>query len=182
MSDMWMLKTDLIRSALCVGLTVFMFGLVLLAQERDRAKIPDKYKWNLADIYPTEAAWRAAKEKLAAEVPELGRFKGKLGTSARTLADALERMSALNKELDRLVVEASMVADQDPRDSTHEGMKQEMVQLAASFSAEAAYIEPEVLKIGRSTVDRFMGSEPRLKVYRFYLGDIARRAPHTLSD
>ena len=33
------------------------------AQERDRAKIPDKYKWNLADIYPSEEAWRTAKER-----------------------------------------------------------------------------------------------------------------------
>jgi len=30
-----------------------------VAQERDRSKIPDQYKWNLADIYPSDAAWRA---------------------------------------------------------------------------------------------------------------------------
>ena len=28
----------------------------LLGQERDRARIEDKYKWNLADIYPNVAA------------------------------------------------------------------------------------------------------------------------------
>ena len=45
------------------------------------------------------------------------------------------KMSALDKELSRLYAYAHMLADQDTRDSHHEGMKQEMVQLFAAFSA-----------------------------------------------
>ncbi len=75
-----------------------------------------------------------------------------------------------------------MLADQDTRDSQHQGMRQEMTQLAATFGAQAAYIEPEILKAGKATVDRFLASEPRLKVYRFYLEDILRREAHTLTD
>ena len=69
------------------------------AQERDRSKIPDKYKWNTADVYPSEEAWRAAKERLLAEIPKLKSFRGALGTSAARLADALELLTQLNKEL-----------------------------------------------------------------------------------
>ena len=75
-----------------------------------------------------------------------------------------------------------MLADQDTRDSQHQGMRQEMTQLAATFGAQAAYIEPEVLKAGKATIERFIASEPRLKVYRFYLEDIVRREAHTLTD
>src|SRR5438046_804474 len=117
---------------LAVIAALLALGLLGRAQERDRARIPDKYKWNLADVYPSEAAWRSAKDKLAAEIPQLGRFRGRLGTSAQTLADALEKMSALNKELDRLFVYAGASADQDTRDSAQQGMKQEMVQLSSS--------------------------------------------------
>ena len=49
-----------------------------------------------------------------------------------------------------------MLADQDTRDATHQGMRQEMVQLAAAFSAEAAFIEPELLRAGKATLDRFL--------------------------
>src|SRR3954464_2279530 len=59
------------------------------AQSRDRAQTPDKFKWNLAEIYPTDAAWRAAKTRLAADLPQLRQFRGKLAASAGTLADAL---------------------------------------------------------------------------------------------
>jgi oligoendopeptidase F len=163
--------------------TLALSTLVLVgAQERDRAKIPERYTWNLADIYPSEAAWRGAKEKLATALPELRVFKGKLATSGKMLADALEKMSALDQELSRLYAYASMLADQDTRDGQHQGMRQEMVQLASALAAETAFIEPEILRIDRPNLERLVASEPRLNVYRFYLEDIARRAPHTLSD
>jgi oligoendopeptidase F len=152
------------------------------AQERDRAKIPEQYRWNLADIYPNESAWRAAKDKLAAELPPLRQFQGKLASSAKTLADALDTLYALDKALSRLYAYAGMLADQDTRDAKHQGMRQEMVQLAAAFSAEAAFIEPELLRAGKATLEGFLNAEPRLKIYRFYIEDVARRAAHTLSE
>src|SRR3989454_6657108 len=155
--------------------------LTLTAQERDRAKIPDKYKWNIADIYPGEQAWRSAKEQLAKELPQMRTFQGKLGTSAATLANALDKYFGFDKELSRLYVYAQMLSDQDTRDATHLGMKQEMTQLAAAEAAEVAFLEPEILRFEKGKVEKFIASEPRLKNYRFYLQDIARRSAHTLS-
>ena len=165
--------------ALCV---VVCMSVAILGQERDRAKVADKYKWNLADIYPSDAAWRAEKDKITAEIPKLREYRGRLGSSPATMADALELMSRLDKELSRLYVYASMLSDLDTRASGPQGMQQEMQQLYANFSAEASYLEPEILKIGAPAIDRSMSAEPRLKVYSFYLHDIVRRAPHTLSD
>ncbi len=153
-----------------------------LAQERERSGTPDRYKWNLAEIYPSNDAWRAAKDKVAADAPSLAQYRGKLGASASTLADALDRLYAIDKELSRVYVYASMLSDQDTRDATHQGMDQEMVQLASAFSAQAAYIEPEILRLPSGTTAKFIAAEPRLRTYRFYLEDIARRSPHTLSD
>src|SRR5262245_46108203 len=117
------------------GCSLALAGLALIGvtlsangQERDRTQIENKYTWNLADIYPDEAAWRTAKDKLAAEIPTLQQFRGSLTSSAKTLADALDRLYALDKGLSRLYVYAGSLADQDTRDQTHEGMQQEMVQ------------------------------------------------------
>ncbi len=156
--------------------------LVAVAQERDRAKIPEKYTWNLADIYPDVAAWRAAKAKVEAELPKLRSYQGKLGSSPQALADALDHVYRVEKEISRLYWYASMLADQDTRESAPQGMQQEMQQLAASFGAQISYVEPEILKIGSDTIEKFIATEPRLKTYAFYLRDVLRRAPHTLSD
>jgi oligoendopeptidase F len=152
------------------------------AQQQERSQIPDKYQWNLTEIYPSDQAWRAAKDSLAAELPKSRTFQGTLGTSAQKLADALELATRLSKAFSQLSVYASMMSDQDTRVSTYQAMQQEMSQLGAKFGAETAFVEPEILKIDRAKIDRFVATEPRLKVYRFYLDDIMRRRTHTLTD
>ena len=175
------LRTSTIRP-LCVALVLVALTIAAGAQSRDRSQTPDKYKWNLTDLYSSDAAWRAAKDKLAADAQKLRPHHGQLGKSAATLADALDLQASLAKELGRLYTYASLLADQDTRDSAHEAMRQEMNQLAAAVSGESSFIEPELLKTGQATVTTFVASEPRLKVYNFYLSDVFRRTAHTLSD
>ena len=151
-------------------------------QDRDRSAIGHKYKWNLTDLYPDDASWRAAKDAIARELPTLRGYQGRLGSSAQVLADALETMSRLDKDIARLSVYSGMLADQDTRVAGPQGMQQEMQQLTADFKAQIAYVEPELLHVDPAVLDRFLASEPRLTIYVFYLRDIARRAPHTLSD
>ncbi len=166
-------------------LTISFIGLLLadshgaLGEERDRSKIPDQFKWNLADIYPTDAAWKAAKEKLVAEIPSAKKYQGTLKMSAKQLLDCLDFVSHMNKELSRLSSYAGMSSDQDTRDSKYLAMKQEMNSIGASYSASVAFIEPEILKIDRSTIDAFVKQEKNLSLYRHYLDDILRRRAHT---
>ena len=152
------------------------------APPRDRRRIPDRFKWDLTDIYPTDAAWREAKAALVAAVPGMRVFQGRLATSAARMADALELSSHLTKELSRAYVYASMKSDEDTRHSTCQGMQQEMVQLAAELGAEAAYLEPEILKIPPTTIARFLAEEPRLQIFKVYLDDIQSRQAHTGTD
>lgn len=156
-------------------------GQASQAQEHDRSKVPNEYKWDLTAIYPSDQAWRAAKEKLAAELPRLQKFQGTLASSASRLADALDTQSSFDKELTRLFVYASMNSDQDTRVSTYQAMQQEMIQLGSVLGAESAFIEPEILKMDNTTIERFLAQEPRLHTFRHYLDDIARRRAHTLS-
>ena len=168
-----------------LGGAIGLLALLALAspsQDRDRSKIPDQYKWDLTAIYPTDQEWRSQKEKLATEIPKLREFRGTLGSSARRLADALETRGRLDKELKRLTTYASLISDQDTRVSTYQGMKQEILQFSSTFDSEAAYIQPEILKIDSRTLNKFVAQEPRLQVYRHYLDDVTRRRTHTGSE
>jgi oligoendopeptidase F len=173
------------RSIIPLVTITALIGAVTLgvsAQQQERSSIADRYKWDLSQIYPNDQAWRAAKDKLVSQIPSIRPFQGTLGSSAQKLADALDLANQLSKELSRLYVYASMMSDQDTRVSMYQGMQQEMTQTGANLSAETSFIEPEILKINRATIDKFIASEPRLKVYRMYLDDILRRRAHTLTD
>src|SRR5262245_10363744 len=101
------------KRLMTLAVAVCAFAWTTSAQERDRSKVPDKYKWDLTHIYPTDDAWRQAKDKIAAETPKLKECKGALASSAARLADCLELGSRLQKELARTYVYASMMSDTD---------------------------------------------------------------------
>ena len=150
-------------------------------RNRPRTEIPDRYTWNLADLYASVDAWRAAKDRIAADLSRLGAFAGTLGRSPAALADALDAIALQEKALTRAFVYAGMLADQDTREAAPQGMRQEMVQLAAAFGAETAYVDPEILALPAGTIEQFIAAEPRLAPHAHNLRDIVRRAAHTLS-
>jgi oligoendopeptidase F len=129
---------------LLILLSVFFYGF---AQERDRSSIPLQWQWNLADLYPSDDAWKQAKEKFVAAYPTIEQFKGTLGSSPRQLLQCLETRSSLTKELSRLYVYTSLHSDQDTRDSKYLEMLQGMGQLVSDFNSATAFIEPEILKV-----------------------------------
>ncbi len=75
--------------------------LVSQTQERDRSKVPNEYKWDLTAIYPSDQAWRAAKEKLASELPKLREFQGTLAFSPSRLADSSRYSTATSTKNSR---------------------------------------------------------------------------------
>lgn len=150
-----------------------------LSIERDRAKIPDAYKWDLRDVYPDDAAWRAAKEEFLARMPRLVEHKGRVVESAQTLLACLDVLTTLNKEYLRLYCYAHMNADLDTRNSTYLAMEQEMSAIGAALGAQASFIDPEILTVDKATIDRFILEEPRLEIYRHNLYDTLRRKEHT---
>lgn len=166
------------RSALLLilSMSLFFYGF---SQERDRAKVPDRWKWNLADLYPSDAAWKQAKEKFISEYPKIGQFKGTLGSSPQQLLKALDAVYSLAKEFSRLYMYTSLSSDRDTRDSKYLGMVQDMGQLGADMGAQAAFIEPEILTIDSTKIAQWIASEKMLAIYKFYLNDILRRKPHT---
>jgi oligoendopeptidase F len=165
-----------------LALLLLMPALVLSAQTREREAVPDQYKWKLADIYPTDEAWKAAKQKFVSDVERVGALKGTLAQSPASLLAAAETITDLNKDYSRIYVYASMNSDQDTRNSTYQAMKQEITQLGSTFSAATAWLQPEILKMETATIDRYLAAEPKLKPYEFFIRDLQRRKAHTLSE
>lgn len=171
--------------SLLATVLIFMLGLVMnnvLAKDKSRSEIDDKYKWNLQDLYESKDAWRAEKARVAEEFKKIPAYKGKLGESAKTLLDAMINIHAIEKEFVKLYVYASMLSDEDKRESGPLSMEQEMEQMDTEYGKLTAYIEPEILSIPEEKLNSFYKAEPKLETYRQYLGDIQRRKKHTLSE
>jgi oligoendopeptidase F len=146
---------------------------------KERADIPEKYKWKLSDMYATQADWEKAKVALPAKFEKVAGFKGTLGKSASNLFNALEYLEGVVKELFMFGSYASMLSDSDIRESEPLGMDQEANQLYTKFGAAAAYIDPEILSIPENKLNRFFTTEPKLEKYRQYIDNVYRVKAHT---
>jgi oligoendopeptidase F len=147
----------------------------------ERAAIPEKYTWNLADIFPSQAAWTKAKEALGKRIPRLTESRGHLGDSADALHRGLSEMFAAQQQLLALGAYASMLSDQDTRESAPREMLQSAQQLGVDFDAATAWVQPELLSIDAAKLRAFVAQDKRLAEYRFYLEDTLRWKPHTLN-
>ncbi len=159
----------------------FLSAGLLQSQTRDRAAVPLRYTWNLQDLYATDDTWRKEKDHYAAQIPALSALKGKLSTPAGLL-QGLKIVSGISKELVRLANYSSMKSDQDTRDAGCTAMRQEMSQIFTDLQTQTAFLEPEILKLGRQTVEAMITQEPGLREYRMYLLDLFRRNEHKLSE
>ena len=154
-------------------------GPVLFAQTQERSQVPGQYTWRLADLYPSDDAWQQAKQKIAGRLPELDRYHGTLGQSARQLLSCLDLVFGLRKEYGRLGTYAELSSALDKRNSKYLGMLQESGLLGSEMQSRTAFIDPEIVQLGRERVNSFLGQDQGLKIYAHYLDDALRRAPHT---
>jgi len=144
------------------------------AQERPQDR------WNLADLYADEAAWNADAAKLEAQLADIAKCKGKLGTSARRFRECFDLIYDATKRYYRLGVYAGELESEDTGDPARQALSQKSQVIATKLTEASSFVNPEVLAIGKAKIDGFFRAEPRLAIYRHPVDDILRAAPHTL--
>jgi len=150
------------------------------ARPAERSETPERYRWDLRDLYPSEEAWSRAREDLARRIQRLPEHRGHLGDSAQALLSGLAAMFGVDRELGRVSTYASQLFDEDTRVARHLQMRQAAEQLAVDFGVAAAWVRPEILSLDPERVRSFLAQEKGLREYRFYLEDVLRWKPHTL--
>ncbi|MDD2805435.1 MAG: oligoendopeptidase F [Elusimicrobiales bacterium] len=166
------------RVMLCAVLSM---GFSLPAGGLERADVPEKYRWNTADLYADDAAWEKQKAEVEASLPKVAAWQGKVCASPQSLLAALDDLMAANLALSRLSTYASMRSDEDTRGGKYRQMSQAASDLGTKLGAAAAFLSPELIAAGKEKVDALAAAEPKLAPYKPWLDDVLRWAPHTLS-
>jgi oligoendopeptidase F len=137
--------------------------------------------WDLTDLYPNDAAWAAERAAVAARLPEIAAFKGRLGEGAGTLKAVLQLQSDLGLRLARVAVYANLKGDEDLRAAPNQERRQQATDLVTAYGEAGSWMNPELLALGTSKVEAYLAADPGLAKFRFQLEDVVRQAPHTLS-
>lgn len=154
----------------------------IISQTVNRASLDPKYTWKLEDIYASDEDWIKAKEKVKSDIDVFETYKGKLGSSSKTLLDFLNFSSDFNQLFSKVYSYASMKSDQDISNTKYMGMLQELRQLAPVIGAKQSFAEPELLQLGKETIDKFLSEQKGLGIYKMYLYELIRKKAHLLSE
>jgi oligoendopeptidase F len=149
---------------------------------RDRADIPDRFKWNLSHIFADWDAWQAGYDELEADIGAFAALQGTLAGGAAHLLAALRLRDDIGQLEYKVWYFASLCHDQDQRDNTINAKRQQVQILFAKAAQASAWFDPELLKIPLATVQAWMAGNHDLAVYRFAIEDLYRQQEHVLDD
>lgn len=146
-----------------------------------RAEVPVAETWDLSDLFPTAAAWAAALAALDADLPQLARYRGRLGEGPAVLLDCLDAWEQLQVQLLRVFAYASLRQSEDGTDPDNQAAADRAGALQARFQAHAAAVRSEILALPAGTVAGWLAAEPALAPHRRLLERILAEQPYTLA-
>ncbi len=146
-----------------------------------RDQIPTEYQWDPTHIFADDAAWEAEMSAVAADIPKLNEFRGRLGESAASLVDANAATQAIMNRFYKLYMYAQTKYDVDQGDGALRTMDGRVKSMLPAFGEATSWMEPELLEIDPAVIRNFMAEEPALQPYRYYFSELWRQQDHTLS-
>jgi oligoendopeptidase F len=146
-----------------------------------RDRVPLAERWDLESVFPTAAAWEAAYRAAEARLPELDRFRGRLGQSAAALLAGLRLMDDIGQAIERVSLFATLRQSEDAGNARANEMADRAAGLASRVGAADAFVEPEIAAIPDATMNAWLADEPGLDQYRILIERIQRRRPHIRS-
>jgi oligoendopeptidase F len=146
-----------------------------------RSAIAPEHTWNAESVFPTVADWEAEAQAVPAAIGETARYQGRLAEGPATLLEAMDAIEALFRRVGKLFAYTMMdhsVDTSSPAASRRFGQAQ---GLFGQTLGAAAFIDPELLAIGRETLNAWLQAEPRLAILAHYIDDLFRRQAHVRS-
>lgn len=145
---------------------------------RDKVKPGDA--WDLASLFPHDAAWEKAFKIWEARIPEYEKYRGKLGESAQTLAACLNFDNDFERAGERLGTYAFLKTAEDTSNSTYQRMIGRFRHAASKASETGSYFRPELMAIPAAKLKQFLEAK-ELAEHKLSLERILRYKPHTLT-
>ncbi len=147
-----------------------------------RDELDERHKWNLRDIYKSEADWEADFEKIQSRIEKVKEFKGQLVASAKVLYDCLQMRSDMLLTVANLYQYAHLSQDLDNRVSKYQAMTERAAMLSSLAAAAFAFVEPELLPVKDEQLLEMAAQFSQSDVYDFYIREFIRSRAHIRSQ
>ena len=146
-----------------------------------RADIPESDKWDLTHLFADTSKWQEDVAWITQIYPRIVEWKGRVGESAKTLADLLEFEKELDLKIERVFHFTSLQLAEDSANNEYLARIGQVQNLLTKIGETAAFVVPEIQAIDHEKFAKFI-ADPALADWRIKLHKIRRMKPHVLSE
>ena len=146
-----------------------------------RKQVNKKYTWNAESVFKTSKDWEAALKAVIDDIPNVKKFEGKLGESPEMLYDGIKAIEDISLRAQTIYMYAQFAYAVDTTNQASAGMVGKAQGMAGQVFAAAAFLNPELLYIGKEKLEAWMNSNEKLAVYRQSFDDLFRQQAHVRS-
>lgn len=150
-----------------------------MLRRREDVRVEDT--WEMGDLYGSDEAWEQDFGRLERGIGELREFEGRLGEGPKVLLEMQRKSDALNELAERVYVYANQKLHEDTDNGRYQNLANQAQGLLVRLSEAEAYVEPEILGLPEGTIERFLGENEELLVYRQYFENMIRQREHVLN-
>lgn len=146
-----------------------------------RSEIPDSDKWDLSHLFAHVGKWQEDFVWLQRTYPAIKEWKGKLGQSAKNLADCLEFEKTLDLKIERLYHFASLQLAEDSANTEYLARVGQIQNLLTQVGEAFAFVVPEIQAIDDASFSKFV-NDAALAEWKIKLNKVRRLKPYVLSE
>ena len=146
-----------------------------------RSKVNRKFTWNAESVFSTEKAWEKEVERILQDIAKVKHFQGRISEGPLVLLEALGTAHNLILRAQKAFMYAGFSYAVDTTNQHAAGMRGRAQGMYGQVLSAAAFLQPELLAIGKKKLDEWMSGNAELAVYRHSFEDLFRRQQHVRS-
>ena len=146
----------------------------------NRSEVPEKYKWDLTDMFKDEKEFKSTIPVLKNKINELKKYVG-CTKDSKKLKEFMDKQVDTVALWEDLYVYAYLINDQELGNSNSIINKGIAEQLNGLLEANTSFFAPELLELSKEEYDKLFENKELLK-YKAELDTIYRSKKHVLTD
>ncbi|MDY5498402.1 MAG: oligoendopeptidase F [Anaerobutyricum sp.] len=150
-------------------------------QVKKRKDCDPAYQWHIKDLYASDELWEQDYEILLKEAQELASYEGRFKEGPEIFLSYMKKKEEVMKKFEAVYVYANQRYHEDTGNSFYQGLSGKAQALSVKINSAVVFEEPELVAIGKETIDKWMEESEEMELYRRYFYELFRQQEHVLS-
>ena len=146
-----------------------------------RNKIDKKFTWNAESVFPSINSWEKEAAKVVEDIARVKQYQGRLSESVESLMEAIRISEELILRAYKLYMYASFSYAVETTNQQAGGLLGKAQGIYGQVASAVAYLQPEILLIGKEKLGEWMAQNEKLAVYQHNFEDLFRQQAHVRS-